>query len=150
MIELLVTIVVMGIAFAVIVGGLGISILGSDVNRRQASAETVLRNFAEHVKTRGACAPADACDDQGYLADCIAAKSSYQSAFTAGPGFTATVVSVSPANSTDATAFMGCSAAPAADSGLQLVVLSVTMTSDNRPVTETVDVVKRRHGLAVS
>lgn len=134
MIELLVTIVVMGIAFSVIVGGLGISIVGSDTNRRQATAETVLRNFADKVKS----------GSTAYVPDCNAAKPAYESAFTPPSGFTATVVSVSPADSDAASEYEPCPAVtpdPLVPVGLQLVELRVT--SEGRPVTESAQVVKR-------
>lgn len=50
LVELLVTIVIMGIAFAVLVGGLGTAVLGSDLHRKQAKVENLLRTFAETVK----------------------------------------------------------------------------------------------------
>lgn len=50
LVELLVTVAIMGIAFAVLVGGLGTAVLGSDLHRKQAEVENMLRSFAESVK----------------------------------------------------------------------------------------------------
>lgn len=50
LIEVLVTMSIMGIAFASILLGLGTSTNTSDIHRKQATAETVLRSFSEAVK----------------------------------------------------------------------------------------------------
>jgi prepilin-type N-terminal cleavage/methylation domain-containing protein len=53
LIEVIVTVAIMAISFVVIVGGLGTAILGSDISRRQATAQSVLRSSAEAVKGAG-------------------------------------------------------------------------------------------------
>jgi prepilin-type N-terminal cleavage/methylation domain-containing protein len=50
LIELLITIVIVGIAFAALLGGLMTSIVVSSVQREQATADAVLRSAAEWVK----------------------------------------------------------------------------------------------------
>jgi len=52
LVELLITIVIMGIGFTTIIGGLGVSVIGSDRHRRQADADNRLRSYAESVKSR--------------------------------------------------------------------------------------------------
>ena len=47
LIEVVISVFIMGVAFAVIVGGLGTAIIGSDLQRRQADADIALRNAAE-------------------------------------------------------------------------------------------------------
>lgn len=47
LIEVVVSVFIMGVAFAVIVGGLGTAIVGSDLQRRQADADVALRHAAE-------------------------------------------------------------------------------------------------------
>ena len=50
LIEVLVTVAILGIAFVTVVGGMAVSIAGSDLHRKQATSQTVLRNLAEFVK----------------------------------------------------------------------------------------------------
>lgn len=50
LIELLVTITIMGIVFAVFVGGIGLAIRASDQHKRVVTADTVLRNAAEELQ----------------------------------------------------------------------------------------------------
>ncbi len=50
LIEVLVTVVILGIAFVTVVGGMAVSIAGSDMHRKQATSQTVLRNLAESLK----------------------------------------------------------------------------------------------------
>jgi prepilin-type N-terminal cleavage/methylation domain-containing protein len=50
LIELIVTVAILGIAFTVFLGGMGTSILGADISRKTATADIVVRRFAESVK----------------------------------------------------------------------------------------------------
>ena len=50
LIELLVVIVIMGVAFIALIGGTLTGVVTSDIHRREAEAEIVLRRFAEEVK----------------------------------------------------------------------------------------------------
>lgn len=50
LIETLVTVAIVGITFAVFVGGMGTAIIGSDNHRKQAVVQAGIRNFAEAVK----------------------------------------------------------------------------------------------------
>ncbi len=50
LIEVLVTVAILGIAFVTVVGGMAVSIAGSDMHRKQATSQTVLRNLAEFLK----------------------------------------------------------------------------------------------------
>jgi prepilin-type N-terminal cleavage/methylation domain-containing protein len=52
LVEILVSIVIIGICFAAILGGLTSSIFGSRVHREQATVETVLRSYAEATKAQ--------------------------------------------------------------------------------------------------
>lgn len=118
LVELLVTISITGIAFAVIVGGLFTSIVGSDANRRRASTETLLRSAAESVKGAG-------------YQDC-AEPADYPVA--AG----VTVVNVTYWHQATNRFDPSC---PSPDSGLQLIRLRVEPGRGLPP--ETLDVVKR-------
>lgn len=48
--EVLVAVAILGIAVAALLGGIGASATGSDVHRKQATAETVLRGYAEAIE----------------------------------------------------------------------------------------------------
>lgn len=50
LIELIVVIVIMGVAFMVLVGGTLVGVFYSDVQRKTADADTVIRALAEEVK----------------------------------------------------------------------------------------------------
>lgn len=50
--EVLVTIVILGVAISGIVAGLGSVSMSSDRNRKQVSADTVVRSYAEAIKKR--------------------------------------------------------------------------------------------------
>ena len=125
LVELLVTVAILGVMFVVFTGGTASSILGSDIHRKQAAAEAVLRSFAEAVKAE----PYDQCADGTALS----------SATGGAPpaGYTKATPAVKAWNGA---AFVDC---PTADTqGLQLVSLEVR--SDDGRAVETVDVLKRR------
>ena len=72
LIELLVTLVIMGVAFTALIGGTLTGVLSSDLHRRAANAEIVLRRFAEEVKAgpfddNCAYVPADAPWADGFV-----------------------------------------------------------------------------------
>lgn len=50
LIELLISIVIMGLAFSALLGGLATALLGSDVHRKTSDAESVLLAASERVK----------------------------------------------------------------------------------------------------
>lgn len=124
LVEVLLTVVIVGVAFAVIVGGIGTSVLVSDIHRKQATAGATLRSFAEAVKTE----PYVAC----------ATTASYPGAVITPPsGYTKAVTGVRFWNEASGTFVAAC----AADPGLQLVTVEVR-SIDERAV-ETLEVVKR-------
>lgn len=124
LIESLVSIAIVGIAFAVFVGGMFTSVLTSDLHRKQATAETVLRQYAEAVKATN-------------YSDC-ATSTSFATAIPPGYAtFTSSVVGVTywSAGSFVATC-------PVPDQGLQKIALQVA-SNDGRDI-EIVEIVKRR------
>lgn len=138
LIELLVTVVIMGLAFVIIVGGIGTAIIGSDIQKNQAGADVVLRTAAETMAYQ-ACATTTA------------------NTYAPSPQpsrFTVKVVRVSHWDR-DANAFVDsadglpaevrCSDTdtPLTDTGLQLVELSASPDS-GRQATKTLEVVKRK------
>lgn len=133
LIELLVTVAILGVSFVVIVGGLSTAILGSDVHHRQVIADAIVRTAADEVRAADYvdCAPADEYDDE------IAAPTGYDSEVTVvgylvGDDFKKLVDSACapPTPPTNA------------DEGLQLV--KITVTAEERSVSESVTIAKRR------
>jgi Tfp pilus assembly protein PilV len=51
LIELLVTVLIMGVVIVAVVGGIATSILMSDIHRKQATAGAYLRNYAEALQS---------------------------------------------------------------------------------------------------
>jgi len=135
LIEVIVTVAIMGIAFAALLGGMATSIAMSDVHRKQATAGTILRDYAEAVQ------------GSQVWNGCNAAPRDYA---PAAVGFTAP--SASPARvqfwRTDLTPpappqFANACASGAVQTDLLLISLSVT---SDRGI-ETVDVIKRCPGV---
>lgn len=125
LIEVLVAVVIMGVAFVVIVGGIGTAIIGSDLQKDQAGADVALRTAGENLVY--ACPPS--------------APANYQAQLAPVTGFTLTVAEVSYWNP-DTNSFeldLTCQ-----DTGLHLVKLSATPTSGRAPEPVTLEIVKRR------
>ncbi len=129
LIELLVTVVILGTAVVALVGALAVAVRVSDIHRKQATAGASVRAFAEALATRVAAAPT------GYV-EC-ATTASYAGAYTGVPsGYVATIAAVSY---WDGSAFV---ATCATDTGVQRVTLTVG-SSDGR-ASEQLDVVLRK------
>ncbi|HUR18527.1 MAG TPA: type II secretion system protein [Acidimicrobiales bacterium] len=139
LIELLVAIVIMGIAFVVIVGGIGTAIIGADSQKQQAGADVVARSAAEAITAQD-YRPCTATDPPDYP-------------FTppSGSGIDVTTTPVSYWNP-GTNQFQptcpdpdGMGPLPVADTGLQLITVKATSSSGTkRPSEETVKLVKRR------
>lgn len=121
LVEVLVTVAIMGSAFAVILGGVASSSMISDYHRKQAVSQAVIRTSAEAVK-RAVYVP-------------CAAPAVYAPSVVAPSGYTATITAV---RYWDGAAW---TAACTVDPGLQRVDLQVAST-DGR-ATESLEVVKR-------
>lgn len=130
LIEVLVTMTIMLVVFAIFAGGLGLAIFGADVNNRQATAATAVKTAAESVT---------------YIK--CASSAQYQAQLPSAPtGFTWVPPEVTYWNGS---AFV--SSCPSPDEGLQLIKLEVTSTralpnSDSgqqQVVGSTLEVVKR-------
>jgi Tfp pilus assembly protein PilV len=134
LIEVIVTVAIMAIAFVAILGGMATSVLMSDVHRKQATAQTILRDYAEAVQ------------GSQVWAGCGATVATYgpgASGLTVPAPYTASATSVQFWR-TDLTPprFASACAAGPVDTGLQQITLQVT--SDRG--TESVGVVKRCAG----
>lgn len=69
--EVVVAVLVLGTSFVAFVGGMGTSILSSDIHRDQAVAETAIRRYAEAVKQvpcPGVCPPVYTAAGVGFTA----------------------------------------------------------------------------------
>jgi type II secretory pathway pseudopilin PulG len=126
LIEVLVAVVIMGIAFVVIVGGIGTAIIGAAVQQNQATADSVLKTAAETVTGETAYKPCATPTDYPPPA--------------APAGFSTLVTSVAFWNPTSNLFDTACTT----DSGLQLVTLTVSSTNVHAPATATLEVVKRQ------
>jgi type II secretory pathway pseudopilin PulG len=124
LIELLIALVIMGIAVVAIVGGIATSIIISDVHRKQATAGADVRSYAEAIQ--------NAVITNGYPT-CGNVPTGIS--FTASTGYTASVTAYRVWNGSD---FVACGAT---DLGVQR--LSLKVASDDGRATETLDVVIR-------
>jgi type II secretory pathway pseudopilin PulG len=134
LVELLVTLSIMGIAVVALVGGVAASIRMSDIHRRQATAGAFVREYAEALETSVAAHPS------GYDLVCTG-STTYQSPAIFTPSdanYNAAVNGVLYWNGT--TFVSACT--PGSDPGVQRVSLQVSST-DGRAV-EKLDVVLRR------
>lgn len=128
LVELVVTVAILGVAFAAILGGMSTSSIASDQHRKQATAETVLRSLAESVKRQPYTCPG------AYTAGQI----------TVPAGYVASVDQVQYWDgSTPLTPSRFSPTPPACgnDRGIQIVVLSVS--SSGGGVREQLQVLKR-------
>jgi len=130
LIELLLAVTIMGIAVVAVVAGLGVSILVSDIHRKQATAGAYARDYAEAIET--------AVAGGGYVPCATVASYSAPAGFSVPAGYAKSVVAGSVAYWNGAGWQPGC----AADSGLQRLTVQVAST-DGR-ATEQVAVVLRK------
>jgi len=132
LLEILVAVVLLGVAVVSVVGALLTTVQMSDLHRKQASAAATARDYAETVERRVAaggyvsCAPASA-----YLPSVVG--------FGTPAGYTATTTSVRYWTGT------GWGSTCAADQGLQLASVEVRSV-DGRAVERSVVVLRRPCG----
>jgi len=130
LIEILLTVVIMGITVTAILGGVGVGVLMSDVHRKQATAGVAVRDLAEAVQ--------DSVAGTGYVPCATAAAYASPPGYAAPAGYTASVVPTSVRYWTGG----GWQAVCTVDSGLQRITVQVAST-DGR-ASEQLDVVLRR------
>jgi type II secretory pathway pseudopilin PulG len=122
LVELILTVAIMGIAIVTIVGGAMTSILDSDYNHKQADAANVLQAYADSVAAL-------------VYQPCSAA---YAPAYTPPTGYT---VAIAGTEYWDTATSAFISTCPASDYGLERLTLQVSST-DSR-ANETLQVEKR-------
>lgn len=128
LVELMVAIVIMGIAVAAILGGMATSVVAGDIHRKQATAGTYARDYAEFLASHVGG------DDDAYQP--CAGTADYPPFKAAGAGFAVTLVGVRYWDGTGWVA--GCDT----DRGVQQ--LTVQAASSDGRATERVTVVVRK------
>jgi Tfp pilus assembly protein PilV len=137
LIEVLMAVVIMGIAVVSIIAGIGTAIVVSDIHHKQATAGAAVRDYAEALENSVAASPS------GYSAAACGNPSLY-AVYTPPSGYTATVLGVRDWNDSaaDPSTWAWEPAGTCVDHGVQKVSLRVAST-DSR-ATETLDVIIRR------
>ncbi len=130
LIEVLTTIVIMGITVVAILGAIANAILLSTTHRKQATAGTYVRAFAEAIENQVAAATSA-------YASCGSA-SHYQGLYSQPSGYSATVTGVKYWDGSTSTFSSTCGT----DQGVQQLALKVA-TPDNK-VNETLTIIIRK------
>lgn len=145
LVELLVTIAILGIAFTALLGGTFTMVTASDRHRKAATAETVLATFAEALKT------------VAFDMTCTPGTYKTESGYSPPPGFTADVTSccwlpLTPSTTTTAasdappaTPVTGDPCPAAQPGALPVQRLTLQVTSDESPpkASESIQIVVR-------
>lgn len=134
LVELLVTVAIMGTAFVGILAGIGTTFMATDSHRQDATAEAVVRTYAERMK-----------DPTGMVYVNCATSATYgiPNGFSVpAAGWTATVTTLLywQGDTTPATFTGVCGT----DKGLQQLALTVTSPAGAHQATATVVIVKRK------
>jgi len=136
LLELLMAVVIMGVTVAAVVGALAVAARTSDIHRKQATAGTSARDYAEAVSRRVAGGAYTGCALPPAFAPAAVG-------FTAPAGYTASVVSVTYWNGSSFAA--GCGT----DTGLQQVVVALA-SADGRATERAAVVVRKPCGTGTS
>jgi Tfp pilus assembly protein PilV len=134
LLEILVSVSIMGTAFVAIIAGIGTTLMATHVDRQAATAETVVRSYAERMQD-----PVDV----PYV-DC-ATTSTYTTPIgfaLPAAGWTASVTSVMAwQGDTPPTFAASC---PSPDEGLQQLTLTVQSPAGFHQATKSIVIVKRK------
>lgn len=130
LLELLIAVAIMGLAVVALMAGLVTSVLISDVHRKQATAGTTVRDYAEAIQTFVASG--------NYVDSCASIAPYNLPAFSVPAGYTKSIVAGSVKYWNGGSWHPGCST----DLGLQQ--LTIQVASDDGRATERVDVVLRK------
>ncbi len=131
LIELLVTVVIMGLAFGAILAGVGIAIASSDSHRQEATAEGVLRSYAERL-TDSKDVPYVPCASPGDYANVPG--------FDVPSGWTVSITNIAYLQANPANPYGGgCSS----DLGAQQLTLEAESPHTKNAAVERVVIVKR-------
>ena len=137
LIEVLLSIALMGIGFAAVLGAMQLGLTGSEVHRSQATSETVMLSAVERVKAASTTyEPCAVANDSHYLPQAQSAVPS---------GWAAATVSIPSVQYWNGTGFQsgGCAALEAIAPILRIQLITVQVTSPNGDATESMSFVKR-------
>lgn len=128
--EILLTIVIVGIAFTAILGGMVTSIVVSDVHRKQATADALARSAAEAIK------------DQAVAYVGCAGPNAYAGALPSAPaGYSVSISAVAYWDGISSNPMTFSGTCPSPDRGVQRITV-VAASTDGR-ATETLELIKR-------
>lgn len=139
LVEVLVTIVIVGVTFSALLGGLFTTITVSSLHRKQATADSVARSAAEWVKDSVANPYANCGGIGSYSVSGLQKPSGYSVAITSVEYWDGALPVAGTPYSLDT--HMGSSCPGGADKGVQRITIAVT--SADAQVHETVQVIKR-------
>ena len=137
LVEIIITIAIVGVTFSAILGGLFTSITVSALQQKEATADTVARSAAEVVKD----------SDHNPYSNCAGSGHYSLTGLSVPSGLSVTITDVAywtwagpPVTAGYAVGFQpNC---PSSDNGIQRI--TITATSSDGQATETVQVIKRR------
>lgn len=132
--EILVTVVIVGITFTALLGGLATAITVSDYHRKQATADSLARDAAEWVKDSVSTVYSPCAGTGSYSLAGVATPSDYTIAVTSVEYWNGVV----PSTSAYSPVFLGTCTT---DQGLQRITITAS-SADGRAV-ETVQITKR-------
>jgi Tfp pilus assembly protein PilV len=133
LLEILVSVTIMAIGFVAILAGIGTTLLATDTHRQDATAETVLRSYAERIQD-----PVDVA----YVNCATTASYASPTGFSLpATGWSASITSVQFWQGNTPPTFSTC---PTTDKGVQQLTLQVQSPAGNHRATETVVIVKRK------
>jgi len=128
LLELMIAIVIISVGVIAVVAGLATSIRMSDIHRKQTTAGSTVRSYAEAIQ--------NSVLSSGYQASCTP---TYASTFSTPSGYTSSISTVKFWNGSS---FPTTACNAATDQGLQQLTLQVS-SSDNRAVEKLVIVLRR-------
>ena len=136
LVEVLLSIALMGIGFAAVLGAMQLGLVGSDVHRNQATSETVMLSAVEKVKSQSEYQACAVANDAAYLPDA-------QSVVPVG--WAASTVSIPSVQYWNGTGFQsgGCASLEAIAPILRIQLITVQVTSPSGNATESMSFVKR-------
>jgi type II secretory pathway pseudopilin PulG len=128
LLEVLIAVVIMGIAIVAVIGGLVTSVVLSDIHRKQATAGAAVRDYAEAIENYVAAA--------GHYVPCATTASYGSVGFTGPGGYTPSVTAVAYWN--------GSAWTPSCGTDLGLQQLKVQVASADQRASEQLTIVVRK------
>lgn len=145
LVELLLTVVIMSIAFVGILGALGTAVMVGDQHKREATAETIVTSWAESLKgaTYVACAQSNPANSgvAGWTYLPAQLGVTYSSRYTVTMNVTFWDGSTASSVSTFGAAPSSCTGGTPSDTNLQKITLTITSSPH---VVKTTSILKRK------